>query len=347
MSKINVAIVGAGFIAGYHLQGLAPLERASVRVIASRTLDRAKALASRFGTAATTDLEGTLADPGIDAVIITTPDDTHEAIAVRALQCGKAVMLQKPMATGSDACRRIIAAAAEAGRDLQVSYMHRYFDEIDAARTLLAEGAIGDITSVRVRNATPGPDWGDWFFRRDRVAGGVVLQLGAHGIDLIEHLVGEIVSVSATTTTQFPTRRLAGGREVAVENADSAWCSYELAGNVMASHEMSMIETAGCDRFRLEIYGTEGTIWLRTERGGLAMFAPRWLGRTGWFAPLVANTPFGTRQHRRWIDGLRGEAEPEDTATAGLRGLLVAEAIDRSARQGGTRVATAATEPLS
>ena len=70
--------------------------------------------------------------------------------------------------------------------------MHRYFEEVVAARELIASGKTGKVLSARMRNATPGPDWGDWFFSRAKVGSGVVLQLGVHGIDLLRHFFGEI-----------------------------------------------------------------------------------------------------------------------------------------------------------
>ena len=200
-----------------------------MELIVSRGRAKAEALARRFAVGESgDDLESALKRRDIDAVVVTTPDDTHEDIAVRAAAAGKAVLLQKPMATTSAACRRIIAAAEQAGTDLQVSFMHRFFEEAVMARDLLAERAIGRVTSVRVRNATPGPDWADWFFRRERVGGGVVLQLGIHGIDLVEYLVGPIAAVGARTATVQSERRLSDGRTVRVENADSAWATYEL-----------------------------------------------------------------------------------------------------------------------
>ncbi|MGH6923226.1 MAG: Gfo/Idh/MocA family protein [Propylenella sp.] len=338
MTQIGVALVGAGFIADYHLAGLSAVPEAAVKVIVGRTRARAAALARRFGVAdVEVDLDAALARDDIDAIIITTPDDTHEQIAIRSAAAGKAILLQKPMATSSAACRRIIAEASRAGVDLQVSFMHRHFPEVVAARQLLADGAIGEVISVRIRNATPGPDWGDWFFKRDRCWGGVVLQLGVHGIDLIGHLVGPIDAVSARTATLLKERRLADGRMVEVENADSAWCTYETAQGCVASHEISMIEVQGCDRFRCEIYGTKGTIWLRTERGPLSIFAPDAMGSAAWSCPELPDIAPGERQHRLWIDGLLGRALPEDTAVAALRGLLVAEAIGRSADRGGCR----------
>ena len=168
--------------------------------------------------------------------------------------------------------------------------MHRYFEEVAAARVLLAEGAIGRVISVRVRNATPGPDWGDWFFRRDVVGGGVVLQLGMHGIDLVGHLFGRIVSVSARTATLLPERRLRDGRIVPVENPDTAHAVYEVDDGPLVPHEMSMIEPAGTDRFRMEIYGAEGALWLRTERGLLASRAHR---SRDWTAHACPKLPWG------------------------------------------------------
>jgi len=328
---LGVGLIGAGFIADYHLGALRRLPGVALREVVSRDAGKARACADRFGVPdAGTSLPALLARGDVQAVVIATPDDTHEAVTTACLEAGKAVLLQKPMATDSAACRRIIATAARTGSDLQVSWMHRHFEEVDLARDWLAEGAIGQVTSIRLRNATPGPDWGAWFFQAGRVGGGVVLQLGAHGIDLVEHLFAPVAALSARTATLLPRRRLASGEEVVVENPDSAWATYRLADGTVVSHEMAMIEAAGCDRFRMEIYGTEGTIWLRTERGRFAAFAPRKLGARGWFTPSLAEAPLGERHHRRWVESLAGGPR-DDTAHAGLRGLLVAEAIARSA----------------
>lgn len=333
MDRIGIALIGAGFIADYHLGGLACVAAANVRVVASRTLAKARDLAARHGVPnETDDISAAIRRPDVAAVIVTTPDDTHETLAVEAMRAGRAVLLQKPMAPTSAACRRILAAAEETGTDLQVSWMHRHFDEVVAARALLAEGVVGRVTSVRVRNATPGPDWGDWFFRRDIVGGGVVLQLGTHGIDLIGHLFGPIVSVSARTATLLPERRLRNGRIVSVENPDTAHAVYEMDGGPLVHHEMSMIEPAGTDRFRMEVYGTEGALWLRTERGLLASSRK---GAETWTAYSVPDASLGRRHHQQWIDGLLGSRPKEETARDGLRGLLVAEAIVASADRGG------------
>jgi predicted dehydrogenase len=332
---IRVGMIGAGFISAYHLAGLAAAGGAEVRVLVGRTPDRAAALARRFGIRdVVRDYRAVLDRPDVDAVIIATPDDTHAEIAIAAAEAGKAILLQKPMARTSAECRRIIAAARRAGVDLQVSFMHRHFEEVVRARELLAGDQLGPVFAVRMRNATPGPDWHDWFFSRETVPNGVVLQLGVHGIDLLRHVIGDIASVTGTLATLQAERVLADGRTVRPENADHALAVYRFQAGSLGSHEMSLSEIQGCDRFRLEIYCADATLWLRSERGPLAVYAPALTGSRGWFVPDLPARPFGERQHARWLDSLRGTMPSDRTAEDGLATLLVAEALSRAAAAG-------------
>lgn len=338
-ARIGVAMLGAGFIAEYHLAGLAAAGGADVRVVVGRTRDKAEAVARRFGVRdASVDVEVALAREDVQAVIVATPDDTHEAIAVAAARAGKAVLLQKPMAGSVAAAQRILAAAATNGVDLQVSFMHRFFDEVVLARRWLEEGLLGRVLSARIRNATPGPDWSAWFFRRASVANGVVDQLGVHGIDLVEQLLGRVRNVSARARIARPERRLRDGTLVPVETIDNAAAIYELDDGTLVPHEMSMTEIAGCDRFRLEIYGEKGTLWLRTERGRLAALVPERFGPQ-WHAPELVHTPPGQRQHAVWLAGIAGSAPRLATASDALRGMRIVEALMRSNKREGQAVA--------
>ncbi len=328
---VGVAMIGAGSIAAYHLDGLAAAGGAALRVVASRTGDNARRLAERYGnTDWTAEWQSVLERQDVDAVIIATPDPTHEQIALAAAAAGKHILLQKPMAGDSAACRRIAAAAEHAGIDLQVSFMHRYFEEMLLARTLLQEEVIGTIHTVRVRNATPGPNWGDWFFDAANVANGVVHQLGVHGIDLMCWLLGPIRDVSARMAIQQNTRQLLDGRTVPVGVADTALATYGFDCGALGTHEMSMIEQQGCDRFRVELYGQAGSLWLRSERGRLALWAPQRHGDQ-WWQPQLADSPLGQHHHGLWLDGITGRAARQHTARDAIAGMEVVEAIARSA----------------
>ncbi len=338
-ARIGVAVLGSGFIAEYHLVGLAATGRADVRVVAGRTHEKAAALAARFDIPnVSTDIEAVLARADVQAVIIATPDDTHEAIALAAARSGKDILLQKPMAGSVEGGRRIMAAAARHGVDLQVSFMHRFFDEVVAARRWLDERLLGRVLAARIRNATPGPDWGAWFFHQSSVPNGVVDQLGVHGIDLVLQLLGKIRTVSAQARTALPQRRLRDQSTVQADVVDNANATYALEDGTLVTHEMSMTEVAGCDRFSLEIYGEHGTLWLRTGRGRLAAFVPARFGGE-WHVPALAESTQGQRQHEAWLAGIAGDGLRLDTAREALRGMAVVEALMRSARRGGEAVA--------
>lgn len=333
--RIAVAVIGAGFIADYHINGLRAAGGADIAVLVGRRAEAVQVKAAALGIGrAETDYRRVLDDGAIGAVVIATPDDTHARIAIDALEAGKRVLLQKPMALNSAQCRAILAADERAGRRLTVSFMHRYFPEVRWLRGQLEAGAFGAVHSVRLRNATPGADWTDWFFKPGNVSGGVVMQLGVHGIDLVQHLLGSIESVAADMTTARPERQLADGRLVRTELEDNVLATYRLAGGARVSHEMSYTELAGCDRFRLELYAERGTVWLRTERGMAALHAPSVTGAPGWSAPDLPEEPPGAAHHRHWLSILRGDVPADDTAAAGLRSIEVAETIYAAARAG-------------
>jgi len=329
-APVRVAVLGAGHISDYHIAGLREAG-ADVVAVWSRTGARAREKARQHGIPRhTADEAAVLSAPDVDAVVIATPDFTHEPLAVAAAGAGKAILLQKPMARSGAECRRILAAAARARVLLCVSFLHRYFEEVIATRELLIDGALGRVLHVRQRNATGGADWAAWFYRRELVGGGVVLQLGVHGIDLLRHLFGEIVAVRATTARTQERRLLADGSVVTPDNEDLALATYRFASGLIASHEMSYAEAAGTDRFRLEIYGAHGTAWLRTEKGRLAVHAPAG-GAAGWVERELPPADFRRRQHEHFLRMVRREVAPDGSAHDGLAAALVGEAIYRAA----------------
>lgn len=158
--------------------------------------------------------------------MILTPENSHEEIAVAAADAGKAMLVQKPVADSVGACESIIEAAERAGVSLQVSYMHRHFEEVVVARDLIQSGKFGGIHAVRMRNATPGHIMA-WYYDPAVVQGGVVFSLGTHGIDIVQHLVGAIDNVSARTANMMRERTLPNGefvKDITLE--DIAFATY-------------------------------------------------------------------------------------------------------------------------
>lgn len=330
----QVGLIGAGFISDYHIAGL-QAAGASVTAIAATSEAQAAEKAARYHIPFVTgDYQTLLARDDVDAVVVATPDFTHREIASDALRAGKPVLLQKPMARSAEECQAIIDVARETGVALYVSFMHRYFEEVVRVRELLAERALGPLAAVRQRNATPGANWATWFYRKDLVGGGAMLQLGVHGIDLLQYLFGPITGVKAETALVRQERVLEDGTVVRPDNEDLILALYRFESGLLATHETAYNEVAGTDRFRTEIYGETGTAWLRTERGDLALYAPDFAGVPGWLAPDLPNHPHGYRQHRHFLDMLSGDAPDDGSAEAGLSTIRVVEAIYRSASSG-------------
>ncbi len=331
-STLKVAVVGTGFISEYHINGLKTVGDADVVALVGRNAEKTKMRAAEFGIGrAETDYSGILQDSSIDAIVIATPDNTHHAMTIAALETGKAVLLQKPMALTSAECRDLLAAQKRTDGSLTVSFMHRYFAEVQWLKELLDKGVLGALYNIRIRNATPGADWADWFFQPGNVAGGVAMQLGVHGIDLIQYLLGPITAVSARVSTLCPNRRLKDGRLVSNPLEDNVLAHYETARGAMVSHEMSYTEAAGCDRFRLEVYGEKGTVWLRSERGKAAIYLTDDEGHGEWTTPQLGDPPFGQEHHAHWVSMALGKIPADDTGIAGLSSIEIVEAIYHSA----------------
>ena len=330
---LRFGIIGAGSIADYHACGLRAAGGAEVVVIAAQSEDSARRAALRLGILEPVgDWRALIARGDIDAVVIATPDDTHREIACAALGAGLHVLLQKPMALTVADCEAILMAARDAKGVFGVSFMHRHFPEVEEARRILGDPTqpLGTVLSARLRNATPGADWGDWFYRRAR-SGGVVMQLGVHGIDLTQHLFGPIARISAETGLRVRQRRLRDGRVIEPDVEDHAFAIYTMADGVLVSHEMCYAEVAGTDRFALEIICEKGVMHLRGPRGPLAICRA---GDADWHVPDVPRSQLGMQQHRAFLAMLRNEIPLDGTPQHALAGMKVVEGIYRSAETG-------------
>ncbi len=344
---LRIGLIGAGSIAAYHIDGIRAAGDQAHAIAAGSGISAVRA-ARRFAIPhACKSWKELLARDDLDAVIIATPDDTHEDIALAAISARIPAMIQKPLAFTSASALRIVAAGRSADVPVFTSYMHRHFPETakwhamkagdDSESTLLS---LGPILSVRIRNATPGPDWGDWFYDGAR-SGGVVMQIGIHGIDLVEHLVGPIAEVTAMTGQRRSERLLADGRVIRPTSHDHAFAVYRTAGGVIVSHEMCFSEVAGTDRFHMEITCERAKVVFRGHHGALAVNAG-----AGWEVIPVGDTTAGAAQHALFSGMVRGETAHDASDLAGIQGLLVAEAVNASAASGRAVKVSRASERL-
>ena len=187
--KYRIGIIGCSGIAnGKHMPSLSKLPNVEMVAFCDITHERAIAAAEQYGTAdaATyTDYRELLADPSIDIVHVCTPNDSHADISIAALEAGKHVMCEKPMAKTAADAKRMVEAAKRTGKKLTIGYNNRFRLDSLHLKKLCDDGQLGDIYYAKAhairRRAVP--TWGV-FLDGDKQGGGPLIDIGTHALDL-------------------------------------------------------------------------------------------------------------------------------------------------------------------
>jgi predicted dehydrogenase len=213
-APIGVGVVGTGFAATAHLEALARLAGVEVVAIAGSDAERTGLLASAHGARAYRDHGELLADPAVDAVHACTVNQRHFAVNLAALEAGKHVLSEKPLATCSEESAALAAAAAvaaERGIVSAVCFNYRHYPMVAQIREMLRTGEHGAPHFVHGEYLQ---DWllyeTDWNWRVDPAVGGAsraVADIGSHWSDLVQHVTGDVIEeVFADLATLHHTR---------------------------------------------------------------------------------------------------------------------------------------------
>ena len=272
---MKFAIVGAGTIAHLRKAAIDVLSGGSLAGVYDMVPDRATALAGTARTYASFD--DLLADAQVDTVILCTPPDSHAEMAIAAVQAGKHVIVEKPMASTAEDCKRMIAAAHNADRVLTVGFNHRYFPAIKEMRASIASGRLGELSHVRGYSGHTGLSEfkAEWMYSKDVMGGGALLDNGIHMIDLVHHLMGPVEDVYGLT--QDKTWQLDRAE-------DNALALMRGTTGTIGSVGASWTEWKGY-HFYVEAYGTLGM--------ARAYYAPMY------FMEVTMDRPGGARRKRR------------------------------------------------
>jgi len=189
MKKIKAGIVGCGFIAnGKHLFSMSRRDDLEVVAFCDVEIDKARESAEKYGSAEAlvcSDYRDLLARDDIDMVHVCTPNSTHAEITVAALEAGKHVMCEKPMAKTAAEARAMLEAANKTGKLLTVAYQNRFRDDSLFMKGLCEAGDLGEIYlgkafATRRRGV---PVWGV-FMDKEKQGGGPLIDLATHALDL-------------------------------------------------------------------------------------------------------------------------------------------------------------------
>jgi len=193
--------------------------------------------------------EALLKSDSCETVIISTPPNSHEHLAVAALENGKHVLVEKPMAHSVEACRRMLDSSRRAGRVLAVGFNHRYFAAVKVVRDAISSRMIGNLSHIRAYAGHTGLSEfsAPWMYARDVVGGGTLMDNGIHVLDLVCHLMGGVDHVCGTTSSRI--------WHLDVE--DNAFVLLSNKAGVVAHLHTSWSEWKGY-RFFIEAYGDRG-----------------------------------------------------------------------------------------
>ncbi len=324
MKKIRIGLIGCGrIVEALHAPALSQLKN---KVEISALFDTNPLAAEKINTDFTFDAEICSAVPallksGINAVVISTPNFTHYPLCMQALNAGKHVLIEKPMAVNLRQADEMIALAKKKHLMLQVNQTLRFTPAYVKIKELIDAGRIGKplhIRCLRASSATPDKSWspGASWFTSKKSAGGLVMDIAVHMADFLGWCFGGTEKVFAVNRTEI------AGNDV----PDNVTAMFDFTNGATGVLELSWTFPAGAGL--LEVYGSKGTIRMGFSGDGIELK----LG-DGQFKPVK---PGKVKNSHAWFidsinSGVSGNPSP---AEAGRHALAYCVAINQSAKTG-------------
>ena len=198
---MNFGLVGCGAVGRLRAQAVLQTPGCRLAAVADVDADRARAVAPP-GAAAFYEYRQLVDCTTVEAVIVSTPPATHEEITLAALDAGKHVLCEKPLANSLEACRHMVEAARRAGKVLATGFNHRFFPAVHFLKQTLASGRIGALDHVRAFGGHTGLSElpASWMLNKDAMGGGALMDVGIHVIDLARYVLGEVSQVYGVAT---------------------------------------------------------------------------------------------------------------------------------------------------
>jgi predicted dehydrogenase len=254
VSTLRVGVVGAGLIGSRRAATAAEGPGSSLIAVSDIDQDRSEHLATRHGCQNFPDWRDMVADPGIDAVVVSTFNSSLCPVTIAALDAGKHVLCEKPLGCNSQEAAAMVAAAGRNRRILKVGLNLRFHPALRQAHRLCAEGAIGELYFVRGMYGHGGRSGyaREWRGDAELAGGGELLDQGVHLVDLAQWFVGELKYVHGHVFRWF--------WDVAPLE-DNAFVTLSGSGKKIVNLHGSWTEWK--NRFSFEVYGHDGFICVK------------------------------------------------------------------------------------
>lgn len=280
MQRLKTAVFGTGFVGRVHVEGIRRVGNVDLYAIGEPQIEKAEALASEFGAKAEADYRRILDDKNVDAVHICTPNALHFPIAKDALQAGKHVLCEKPLATSVEEARELVRLAGETKLRNATFHNLRYYPQVQQMRRMVEDGDLGEILVIQ---GTYSQDWllydTDWNWRIDSKANGpsrCMADIGSHWCDMAEHVTGQrITSLCADLQTFHKTRKRPKGPietfagktlkpedyvEVPIDTEDFGAVVFRMGDRTRGVFTASQVAAGRKNGLRIEIYGSKAAV---------------------------------------------------------------------------------------
>ena len=343
--RVNIGVIGAGFVGRVHMSKFRTLEGVTLAGVADTNRDQAEAAARAWGVEAVFEsVDSLLSTDMIQAVVVAVPNRFHADLAVKAVDAGKHVLLEKPMAMNAEEARKIVDARKRSGKTLMIGHQMRWQWLSLNLKEQVENGDLGRIyaakTQMMRKKGVPG--WGSWFTRKADSGGGALIDIGVHMLDLSLWLMGnpKPVSVFGKTYAEFgPLKRGLGswgtpewdGR-CDVEDLATAIITME-DGSTLGLDVSWAVHTDSDNKHAIHLMGTEG---------GASLYGShlKYVGQKFGSSFDVEVTPPETADDQRillsqhFIDCILEEKQPVSDGMSGLVNNMILDAIYESSETG-------------
>jgi UDP-N-acetylglucosamine 3-dehydrogenase len=325
---VKYGVIGCGAIAQRrHLPECAANPASKLVALADPVAERVEELAKKYSAKAYLNYKEMLNAPDIDAVVVVGPNASHASMSIEALEAGKHVLCEKPMATTREDAKAMIAAAQKAKKYLMIGLNQRLMPPHVRAKELLKSGKLGKVLAFRTAFKHPGPEgWSvdagkSWFFKKGQAFMGVTGDLGVHKADLLRWLLGEeFAEVGGFISTLD--KRDAEGKLIDLD--DNAYLTLKTTGGIVGSMILSWTNYGTEENYTI-LYCQKGVLSLGTDAtyGVIADYrnGEREMHKVGEMSTNIKQVPSGIID--LFTKAIQDKKPPEIDGMEGYRALDV------------------------
>jgi len=328
MKPLRVGIIGAGLQARRRAPVFKEFRDTKLVMIAAAHLETARRLADTMGCKATDDWKSVTGSDEIDVVLVCTPPNLHAPISIAAMENGKHVLCEKPLARTVEEAREIVDVARRNNVKLKCGFNHRHHPSIKQAKELFDKGVIGELNFMRCRYGICGrPGYEkEWRAKPEIAGGGHLMEQGIHGIDLFRWFAGEFSQAVGFVTTRYWDM---------APLEDNAFALFKTSRGQIASLHSSL--TQWKNLFSFEVFGQEGYVRTNGLGGGYGTERIA-VGRRVFLEPFREEVTEFRGEDRSWHEewkefaaSIREDREPMANGRDGFEAMRLVLAVYESA----------------